>query len=634
VAAVRSWPHRLLLCVEAVLIFVVAQWVYLANGVTIAAVDTIPARYLPLAILEERTFYLDNFPFLYVNYGKQLPNYLERGRGHYVSAYPVGAALAAVPFYVPAVLRGEARGSSLFERLEKVSAASIVAASVAILYLLLRLLTDRIAALVLTAVYAFGTSSLSVSSQGLWQHGPAQLALATALYLIVLGERRPLAAAMSGFPLAYAVICRPTNLLMVLPVSLYVLWRHPRQAGWFLLSVLPAATFQLWYNVTYFGDPLHRQFSRYGKGAWTTPLTTGLGGVLLSPGRGLFFYSPVLLFGVWGLASAWGRGGDWLLRAVGVGVALSTLLAAKWFMWWGGGTYGSRLLADLTPALVLGAVPTIGRVRSNHSLRALFVATALWSMSAHWIGAFYDDGSWNGRPVSVDNDPGRLWHVTDNPLIEDLGKIALGAMKRAAPIPEPVDPAVERRLLSRIDADPDSDRTFIALEELYAAAHDEDRVEGIRARRARLFSPQTAADLRFGGELALIGYDVGEPNDRSFAISWYWRAERRLAGSYAVFAHFIGPSGRFQDDYFPRGLKPGVAWEAGETVKNRRTITVPESLPDGVYQLRIGVWDPSTGKQLSLAPWWRGKTTATLLAVELAAGRLTVSPGRAEDSFQ
>ena len=132
----RSWPHRLLLCVEAVLIFVVAEWVYLANGVTIAAVDTVPARYLPLAILEERTSASMASPSSTSTTSTQLPNYLERRLGHYVSAYPVGAALAAVPFYVPAVLRGEARGSSLFERLEKVSAASIVAASVAIFYLI------------------------------------------------------------------------------------------------------------------------------------------------------------------------------------------------------------------------------------------------------------------------------------------------------------------------------------------------------------------------------------------------------------------------------------------------------------------------------------------------------------------
>jgi hypothetical protein len=628
----HSGYHRLLLCLEAILVLVAAEWVYLANGVTIAAVDTIPARYLPLAILEEETFRLDGFPFLYV--GQPLPNYLDYKLGHYVSAYPVGAALAAVPFYIPAVLRGESRGSSLFERLEKVSGASIVAASVAILYLLLRLFVDRYAALVLTVVYAFGTSSLSVTSQGLWQHGTAQLALVTAFYLIVLGEQRPFAAAMSGFPLAYAVVCRPTNLLMVLPVFLYVLWRHPRQAFWLFLSALPAASFQLWYNITYFGDPLHRQFSRWGSGVWTTPLGTGLEGLLASPGRGLFFYSPVLLFGAWGLASAWRRGGDGLLRAIGVGVALTTLLTAKWFMWWGGGTYGPRLLADLSPGLVLGAAPVIGRVRSNRSLRALFVATALWSVLAHWIGAFYDDGSWNGRPISIDHSPERLWSVTDNPLIEDLGKIVLGAMKRLQPIPVPIDPAVERALLSRLETDPGSDRILTSLEGLYAAAQDESRLDRVRALRTRQFSPRTATDLRFGGELALTGYDVGEPHGRNFEITWYWRAERRLDGGYAVFAHFEGPGGRFQDDYFPRVTEPGVAWEAKETVKTTRTIAVPESLPDGIYELRIGVWDPKTGKHLSLGPWWRMKTTTTLFEIKLTAGRLTVSPMAIDDSAQ
>jgi hypothetical protein len=69
-------------------------------------------------------------------------------------------------------------------------------------------------------------------------------------------------------------------------------------------------------------------------------------------------------------------------------------------------------------------------------------------------------------------------------------------------------------------------------------------------------------------------------------------------------------------------------------VKTTRTTAVPESLPDGVYELRIGVWDPKAGKRLSLGPWWRMKTTATLLGIKLAAGRLTVSRRRADDSAQ
>ena len=292
----------------------------------------------------------------------------------------------------------------------------------------------------------------------------------------------------------------------------------------------------------------------------------------------------------------------------------------------GGATYGPRLLADLTPALVLGAVPMIGRVRSNRSLRALFVATALWSMLAHWIGAFYDDGSWNARPVSVDHDPGRLWHVTDNPLIEDFGKIALGAMKQVAPIPEPVEPAVERRLLSRIDADPDSDRCS-PLSKSYAAAQDENRVEGIRARRARHFSPQTAADLRFeesSRSSATMSATLTVGASRSPGIGERAETCRRLP----VFAHFTGPGGRFQDDYFPRVLTPEFGWEAGETVKNQQTIAVPDSIPDGVYELRIGVWDPITEINSRSRRGGGGRRRQRSSQSSCRGGRrLTVSPG-------
>jgi len=40
---------------------------------------------------------------------------------------------------------------------------------------------------------------------------------------------------------------------------------------------------------------------------WTTPLAEGIPGLLVSPGRGLFLESPVLLLGLVGLLRA-GRG--------------------------------------------------------------------------------------------------------------------------------------------------------------------------------------------------------------------------------------------------------------------------------------------------------------------------------------
>jgi hypothetical protein len=82
-------------------LFCVFMTLYLANGVTKWTGDTLPARYLPLSILREGNFDLNEFQFLYV---QRLPYYLRYLDGRYVSDYPVGAAIAALPFYLVTAL--------------------------------------------------------------------------------------------------------------------------------------------------------------------------------------------------------------------------------------------------------------------------------------------------------------------------------------------------------------------------------------------------------------------------------------------------------------------------------------------------------------------------------------------------
>jgi hypothetical protein len=82
-------------------------------------------------------------------------------------------------------------------------------------------------------IYASGTSSFSVSSQALWQYGPSQLALATGLYSFIRGREEPGWIGLTGFSLAFAVICCPTVLLLVLPLGAYVLYYHRPQIGLF-----------------------------------------------------------------------------------------------------------------------------------------------------------------------------------------------------------------------------------------------------------------------------------------------------------------------------------------------------------------------------------------------------------------
>ena len=422
---------------QGFVIFSIALIVFLANGRTISGGDSVPAKNLPLSILLHGNFYLDR---LVTPGAKKIPYYLRESGGHYVSDYPVGAALMALPFYAPSIACGVSPNSRVFSELEKVSAATIVALSALLLYMAAARVTADWMAMLLTLIYAFGTSSLSVSSQALWQHGPAQLALAAAIYCLIRARDDPRWAGYAGLPLAFEVITRPADALIAAPLGLYVLVSYRREIWKFIAAAIAPLVFQLWYSAAYFGSPLRIQFftepaSVGGQavapsGLWTTSLSKGLALVMLSPGRGLFFYSPIFIFSLAGLALAWRRNGDVLLRYLGVGAILSIMLAAKWHKTSGGESFGPRLLADITPIMALALFPLADPIRNRRGLAIAFAAFGLWSIAANVSGAFISYRGWN--QWALDDADQRLWLWGDNPVVDpfrstlDSMRIALG----------------------------------------------------------------------------------------------------------------------------------------------------------------------------------------------------------------
>ena len=133
------------------IVFSVALIVFLANGRTISGGDSVPAKNLPLSILLHGNFYLDQ---LVTPGAKKIPYYLRESGGHYVSDYPVGAALIALPFYVPSIVSGVSPGSRVFSELEKVSAATIVALSALLLYMAATRVTADWMAMLIALIYA------------------------------------------------------------------------------------------------------------------------------------------------------------------------------------------------------------------------------------------------------------------------------------------------------------------------------------------------------------------------------------------------------------------------------------------------------------------------------------------------
>ena len=103
---------------------------------------------------------------------------------------------------------------------------------------------------------------------------------------------------------------------------------------------------------------------------------------------------------------------------------------------------------------------------------------------------------------------------------------------------------------------------------------------------------------------------VKAEGDHRFAIAYDWKVfgSPQSTGRYVPFVHFMsqnktsGPGGAlaFQDVHPPQlpvaDWKPGQAITAGPWV-----VSVPSSVPDGNYSIRVGIYDPGTGDRLTLS---------------------------------
>ena len=351
--------------------------------------------------------------------------------GHAYSIYPIATALLITPLYAPAALVVSAgrwetgRIMVLAAILEKLAASLIAASSVACFYWLARHLAGERRALVAALAYAFATETWTVSSQALWQHGTSELAVIASLcFLVRLWERpqRRGAMALAGLSCALAVAFRSTNVLF-LGAVLWALIAARRKLGelaFFLAAPAAVGAALVAYNLRVFG-----KVAGWYPMAFDGSLPSGLAGLLLSPGRGLLVYTPILLFSIVGLAMrlrSRTRGGGPPVYLVSALFSISLLLVTgKWRLWWGGHCYGPRLLTDILPCLMILMLPALELVSRAVLARTLFVLALLWSTFVQTVGAFCYPGSrWDETPVAVGDRPARLWDWKDSPLARSL----------------------------------------------------------------------------------------------------------------------------------------------------------------------------------------------------------------------
>ena len=176
----------------------------------------------------------------------------------------------------------------------------------------------------------------------------------------------------SSSALALSVLFRPLNLLG-LPVWALSVWRTDRKAAWSVLPIFASLLVLAAYNFLRFASPF--DFG-YANEAFGSSIFAGLYGILLSPGRSLFLYSPILLLALPGIALLYQKEKS-LAAVCSITILAYTLTIATWHRWDGGWTWGSRLLTPIVPIIGILIAPVIERMWSKRWLFALVTFLAI-----------------------------------------------------------------------------------------------------------------------------------------------------------------------------------------------------------------------------------------------------------------
>jgi hypothetical protein len=410
----------------SLLLGLVSLLVFNANLRSIGSTDTYPARYLPFGIWRYHTVRLD--PILSAaQQGNKSTYWIVRGRGgHAVSLYPIVIPVIIAPLYLPAVVYLHERGweewrmEHISRIMEKLTASLLAATAVALLYLLLRRRAEPPVAILLTLAFAFGTTTWVISSQALWQHGLAELLIVATLYLLT-GPCTTRTAVTAGFLCGLIACNRPPDSILAAAFGIYGLWWARRLAPLLVASAALPMGLVLAYNIGVVGNVI----GAYGLSGDATffryNLLTGLAGLLFSPTRGLFVFSPFLLFLPCCFALALrDRNTRGLTAAAGIAALLLLLVYAK-ADWRQGSGWGPRWLTDLLPILVWMLAPVItalGRVG-----RIAFVAACVVAMAIETVGAFWYTGASDLAILAVASGPNQMsaaWDFRNAPFIAEL----------------------------------------------------------------------------------------------------------------------------------------------------------------------------------------------------------------------
>ncbi len=196
------------------------------------------------------------------------------------------------------------------------------------------------------------------------------------------------------------------------------------------------------YNVARYGRLTDTGYRSIDDLPFRAPLLHGLQGLLVSPGKGLLWYCPLvfLALALWPLLLR-RRRAEGLLA---LGIALPTLVVFGTYpVWWGGHCWGPRYLAPLLPLLLapLAFLPEALAQGAGGVWRAVArpaaVALIVLSVAVQALGVGVHVERFLGTGFTGVNEQQSLWVVRDSPLLAHAWLLGYDVARTVAPAAAP-----------------------------------------------------------------------------------------------------------------------------------------------------------------------------------------------------
>ena len=194
-----------------------------------------------------------------------------------------------------------------------------------------------------------------------------------------------------------------------------------RRTLWLGLGALAPAALIAAYNFARFGSILESGYAR--SETFSTPVLEGVAGFLLSPGKSIFIYAPILV-----LALFWGPAFFRRFRALGVTIlavcALHIAVFGAWWIWWGAWCWGPRFIIPIVPLGVLFLAEGVERALAERSRArlALLAAFAAVGLAIQVLGVAVDHILYlvGLMPLNPRPDTLTLWDPRYSPILGQL----------------------------------------------------------------------------------------------------------------------------------------------------------------------------------------------------------------------